>query len=103
MIEKFAETAMQAEQLGQRGVTDILAISFSANDYVGHASGPDSSEVHEISLQTDKLLEKLFQAIDRSVGLNNAIVVMTADHGVAPLPEINSQRKCLADACPWVR
>jgi predicted AlkP superfamily pyrophosphatase or phosphodiesterase len=93
MIERFAEAALQAEQLGQRGVTDILTVSFSANDYVGHANGPDSPEVHEVSLQTDKVLDKLFQALDRSVGMDNVLVIMTADHGVAPLPETNAPRK----------
>jgi predicted AlkP superfamily pyrophosphatase or phosphodiesterase len=93
MIERFAEAALQAEQLGQRGVTDILTVSFSANDYVGHANGPDSPEVHEVSLQTDKVIDKLFQAIDKSVGMDNTLVVMTADHGVAPLPETNAARK----------
>lgn len=93
MIERFAEAALQSERLGQRGVTDILAVSFSANDYVGHASGPDSPEVHEVSLQTDKVLDKLFQAIDRSVGMDNTLVILTADHGVAPLPEANVARR----------
>jgi predicted AlkP superfamily pyrophosphatase or phosphodiesterase len=93
MIEHMAEAAIQAEQLGQRDVTDLLAVSFSANDYVGHASGPDSAEVHEISVQTDKVLEKLFNAIDQKIGLDNVIVVLTGDHGVAPLPEVNVQRK----------
>ncbi len=93
IIERFAETALQAEQLGTRGVTDLLAVSFSANDYVGHANGPDSPEVHEISLQTDRLLEKLFQAVDKTVGMDNVLVVLTADHGVAPVPEVNTARK----------
>jgi hypothetical protein len=93
LIERFAESALQAEQLGQRDVTDLLAISFSANDYVGHAYGPDSAEVHQISLDTDKVLDKLFQAVDRAVGMNNVLVVLTADHGVAPLPETEAMRK----------
>jgi len=42
IVEAFAERALAAEQLGQRGVTDLLAVSFSSNDYVGHAYGPDS-------------------------------------------------------------
>jgi predicted AlkP superfamily pyrophosphatase or phosphodiesterase len=93
MIERMAETAIQAEQLGQRDVTDLLAVSFSANDYVGHASGPDSPEVHDMAVQTDKVLEKLFRAINEKLGLDNVIVVLTGDHGVDPLPEVNTQRK----------
>ncbi len=93
MIERLAEIAIQAEQLGQRDVTDLLAVSFSANDYVGHAAGPDSPEVHDMAVQTDRVLEKLFDAVDEKVGLDNVIVVLTGDHGVAPLPEVNTQRK----------
>lgn len=93
MVERFAEAAIQGEKLGQRGVTDILAVSFSANDYVGHAFGPDSPEVHQISVETDKVLDKLFQALDRTVGMNQVMVVLTADHGVAPVPEANEKRR----------
>jgi predicted AlkP superfamily pyrophosphatase or phosphodiesterase len=93
MIERMAETAIEAEQLGQRDVTDLLAVSFSANDYVGHASGPDSPEVHAMGIETDKLLEKPFRALDQKVGEDNWMVVLTGDHGVAPKPEVNAQRK----------
>jgi len=93
IIEGLAERALTAEALGTRETTDVLAVSFSANDYVGHAFGPDSPEVHEISVKSDALLEKLLQAVDKQVGLDNVIVVMTADHGVAPLPETNTARK----------
>ena len=92
LVEAFAERALAAEQLGQRGVTDLLAVSFSSNDYVGHAYGPDSPEAHAISVATDKLLGKFFGALDRAVGLNNVLVVLTADHGVAPVPEVNAAR-----------
>ena len=52
LVEAFAERAVEAEKLGQRGVTDLLTISFSSNDAVGHALGPDSPEVHDISVRT---------------------------------------------------
>jgi predicted AlkP superfamily pyrophosphatase or phosphodiesterase len=93
MVESMAERALQAESLGKHEGTDLLAVSFSSNDYVGHAHGPDSPEVHEISVRSDALLEKLFQAIDKEIGLDNVIVVLTADHGVAPTPETNTARK----------
>jgi predicted AlkP superfamily pyrophosphatase or phosphodiesterase len=93
IIEAFAERAIQAEQLGRHNSTDLLAVSFSSNDYVGHALGPDSPEVHEISVATDKLLEKFFAYIQANVGMQNVLVVMTADHGVAPVPEVNTARK----------
>ncbi len=92
LVEAFAERALAGEQLGQRGVTDLLAVSFSSNDYVGHAYGPDSPEARAISAATDELLGKLFAALDRAVGLDNVLVVLTADHGVAPVPEVNQAR-----------
>ncbi|MGI8992312.1 MAG: alkaline phosphatase family protein, partial [Bryobacteraceae bacterium] len=93
LVEAFAERAIESEQLGQRGTTDLLTVSFSSNDYVGHALGPDSPEVHDISIRTDRVLGKLFAYLDQKVGLQNVLVVMTADHGVAPLPEISQARK----------
>ena len=93
LVESFAERAVQAEKLGQRNVTDLLAVSFSANDYVGHAAGPDSPEVKEMSIQTDRVIGKLFSFLDAAVGMGNVLVIMTADHGVAPVPEVNAARR----------
>ena len=92
LVEGFAERALASEQLGQRGVTDLLAVSFSSNDYVGHAYGPDSPEARAITAATDELLGKFFGALDRAVGLDNVLVVVTADHGVDPVPEVNTAR-----------
>jgi predicted AlkP superfamily pyrophosphatase or phosphodiesterase len=92
MIEDFAEHALTAENLGHHSGTDILAVSFSSNDYVGHAMGPDSPEVRDMAIRTDRLLGKLFGAVDKSVGMGNVLFVMTADHGVAPVPEVNEAR-----------
>jgi len=92
LVEAFAERALAGERLGQRGVTDLLAVSFSSNDYVGHAYGPDSEEAHAISTATDELLGRFFDALDRTVGLKSVLVVLTADHGVAPVPEVNTAR-----------
>jgi hypothetical protein len=93
MIEEFAERALGEEKMGRHEGTDILAVSFSSNDYVGHARGPDSPEVRDISIRTDRLLGKLLDAADRQVGAGNTLVVLTADHGVAPVPEVNQARR----------
>jgi hypothetical protein len=93
LIEMLAERAIQAEQLGQRDATDLLAVSFSSNDYVGHELGPDAPEVREISILTDKLLDKFFRFVDSKIGIANVLVVITADHGVSPVPEVNAGRK----------
>jgi len=92
LLEAFAEAALQGEKLGQRGVTDILTVSFSSNDAVGHAYGPDSPEVHDIAVRTDRVLGQLLAKVDALVGLDHTIVVLTADHGVAPLPELQQSR-----------
>jgi hypothetical protein len=93
LVEAFAERAVEAEKLGQRGVTDLLTISFSSNDAVGHGLGPDSPEVHDISVRTDQVLGRLFQFLDGKVGIQNVLVIMTADHGVSPVPEVSQARK----------
>jgi hypothetical protein len=92
LVEAFAERAVEAEQLGRHADTDLLTVSFSSNDYVGHQYGPESKEAHDISLRTDTLLGKLLDAIDRQVGAENVLVVFTADHGAPPLPEANHER-----------
>ncbi len=92
LLEAFAETALQGEKLGQRGVTDILTVSFSSNDAVGHSYGPDSPEVRDIAVRTDRVIGQLLARVDSLVGLDHTIVVLTADHGVAPLPELQQSR-----------
>jgi len=93
MLEEFAEKAIEQKQLGAHDATDILALSFSANDYVGHEVGPDSPEVRDISRRTDLLLAKLLDFINAKLGDGNTLVVLTADHGVAPVPKVNNARK----------
>jgi arylsulfatase A-like enzyme len=93
MIEEFAERAIASESLGRHSGVDILAVSFSSNDYVGHAVGPDDPAVRDISVRTDRLLGKLMDYADAQVGKGNTLVVLTADHGVAPVPEVNEARK----------
>ena len=93
MIEEFAERALAGESVGQHAGTDILAISFSSNDYVGHAVGPDDPAVRDISIRTDRLLGQLFTKIEQAIGAGNMLVVLTADHGVAPVPEENQARR----------
>jgi arylsulfatase A-like enzyme len=73
-----------AEQLGKHEAPDVLAVSFSSNDKVGHDYGTYSAEEHDVTVKTDAILDRLFQAIDRQVGLDNVLIVLTGDHGVAP-------------------
>ena len=100
LLEAFAEAALEGEALGTHGTTDLLAVSFSANDAVGHAWGPHSPEVEDITLQTDLAIGRLLAAVDRRVGLGRTVVVLTADHGVAPVPEELAARRMPAGRVP---
>ena len=93
MIEELAERAMVSENLGHHPGIDFLTVSFSSNDYVGHAVGPDDPAVRDISIRTDVLLGKLFDFVEQQAGAGNTLIVLSADHGVAPVPEVNSARK----------
>jgi hypothetical protein len=88
VVADFAMKALVEEGLGRDSVPDLLAISLSAIDRVGHAYGPHSHEVMDLVIRTDRLLERLFAFVDQHVGLANTLIVLTADHGVAPLPEL---------------
>ena len=83
---------LDAEQPGNSGGTDVLAVSFSATDYVGHAYGPYSLEAEDNLLRLDATLGKLLGIVDRAVGLERTLVVLASDHGVAPSPELMASR-----------
>ncbi|MFZ0736265.1 MAG: alkaline phosphatase family protein [Candidatus Acidiferrales bacterium] len=86
-LERIAETEIDTLKLGHGPGTDFLGISFSALDIVGHAHGPDSSEVESILRLLDATLGALFERLDKSIGAGNYAVAFSADHGVAPIPE----------------
>lgn len=83
----FAKAAVDNEQLGQRGVTDILAVSISATDLAGHDFGPLSQEVMDLVVRTDKQIGELIEWTEKKVGRENLLVVLAADHGGVPMPE----------------
>ena len=87
MLLSFAQQAIINEGLGKDEDTDVLTLSFSANDYVGHRYGPYSQEMMDITLRTDQQIAALLDFVNARVGLQNTLVVFTADHGVAPIPE----------------
>ena len=87
MLVSFAQQAIVNEQLGQDDDTDVLTVSFSANDYVGHRYGPYSQEVMDVTLRVDRQIATLLDFVDARVGLSNTVVAFTADHGVSPIPE----------------
>jgi len=83
----FAQEAIKNERLGQGPDTDLLAVSLSVNDYVGHAFGPYSLQVADTTLRTDRYLASFFAELDKLVGLKDVWIALSADHGVAPNPE----------------
>jgi predicted AlkP superfamily pyrophosphatase or phosphodiesterase len=87
LLLEFAQEAIINEGLGADADTDVLTLSFSANDYVGHFYGPYSQEMMDITLRTDAQIATLLDFINTRVGLQNTLVAFTADHGVAPIPE----------------
>ncbi len=87
LLVAFTEQAIINEQLGQDDITDVLSISFSADDYVGHRYGPYSQEMMDITLRVDRQIGTLLDFLDSRVGLKNMVVIFSADHGMAPIPE----------------
>jgi predicted AlkP superfamily pyrophosphatase or phosphodiesterase len=87
LLVAFAEEAITNEKLGADSDPDFLSVSFSANDYVGHRFGEYSQEVMDMTLRVDQQIGTLLDFVDARVGLQNTVVVLTADHGVSPIPE----------------
>jgi predicted AlkP superfamily pyrophosphatase or phosphodiesterase len=83
----FAKKLVKQEKIGQGEATDMLAISFSTNDYITHAFGPNSLEAEDGMLRLDATLADLFAFIDQTVGLDRTLVVLSSDHGFDGIPE----------------
>ena len=82
----FAKTLIDHEQLGQDEVPDYLAVSFSSTDYVGHLFGASSLESEDNLARLDRTLAVLFSYVDDKIGLNNTLIVLSADHGQPEVP-----------------
>lgn len=77
---------IRAEKLGKDDITDLLCLSFSSTDIIGHSVGPRAIEMEDVYLRLDKDLEELLVILDKEVGKNNYVVFLTADHGGADVP-----------------
>ena len=86
IVLDFARQALVEEQLGKDDVTDYLSVSFSSTDYVGHVFGPSSLEAEDNILQLDRTLADLLAFVDEEVGLENTLIVLSADHGGPDTP-----------------
>ena len=86
LVLDFAKQALIGEALGEDEITDYLSVSFSSTDYVGHVFGPSSLEAEDNILRLDAALAELLAFIDEQVGLDNTLVVLSADHGGPDTP-----------------
>ena len=86
LVLDFAKQALTGEALGEDEITDYLSVSFSSTDYVGHVFGPSSLEAEDNILRLDAALAELLAFIDEEVGLENTLVVLSADHGGPDTP-----------------
>jgi predicted AlkP superfamily pyrophosphatase or phosphodiesterase len=82
----FAMAAIDGEQLGADNITDVLTVSFSSTDYVGHNFGVNSKEVEDTYIRLDIDLERFFNSLDAKIGKGNYTVFLTADHGAIDVP-----------------
>jgi predicted AlkP superfamily pyrophosphatase or phosphodiesterase len=88
LLLELAKKAIDAEELGKHDVPDLLTLSFSCNDPVGHMWGPDSHEVLDVTLRSDRIVKELLDYLDAKVGKGKYVLILSADHGVCPLPEV---------------
>jgi len=87
VVADFAKLLVVQEGLGQHIDPDFLGINFSASEIIGNRFGPNSLESEDMVLKLDETIGGLLQFLDQKIGLSNCLIVLTADHGVAPIPE----------------
>ncbi len=85
---EFARELITYEKLGSGPATDLLIVSLSANDILGHKVGPDAPEMQAMVLATDRQLAGFFDFLGHQIGLANVWIALSADHGIAPLPKV---------------
>jgi predicted AlkP superfamily pyrophosphatase or phosphodiesterase len=86
-VARLAIASIDALQLGRRETTDFLGVSFSAVDGVGHVFGPRSHEIQDMLVRLDRTLGRLLDHLDKTVGARNYVIGLSADHGVAEIPD----------------
>ena len=84
---EFAEELMAHENVGRGPATDLLSVSLSPNDILGHQVGPDSPEMQQMALDLDRELADFFAFLGHQIGLANVWIALSADHGVSSLPD----------------
>jgi len=84
---EFAKELVLYEKLGAGAATDLLVVSLSANDILGHRVGPDSPQMRGMALALDQSLAEFFNFLGHQIGMANIWMALSADHGIAPLPD----------------
>ena len=92
LTNDFAKTLIESEGLGQDEIPDYLAVGFSSVDAVNHFFGPSSLENEDIVLQLDRTLADLLAFVESKVGLKHTLIVLSADHGMAEMPEFMAEK-----------
>jgi arylsulfatase A-like enzyme len=100
-LGQFGQFIIEAEDLGSDADPDMLALSFSALDYVGHDYGSHSREYVDVLLRLDQTLARLLEFIDERVGLENTVIGLSADHGVVGVPELRQRRGLEGTRIGW--
>lgn len=93
IVADFAIEAIKNENLGKDNITDVLTISFSSTDYVGHNFGVNSVEIEDTYLRLDKELARLLTTLNKEVGKGNYTLFLTADHGAVHVPQFLKDNK----------
>ncbi len=88
----FARAALDGERLGQRGVTDLLAVSISPTDLAGHAFGPYSQEMRDVTVRLDRSLGAFLKDLDKRYKPGEVLIAFTSDHGAVPIPEWSAEK-----------
>jgi predicted AlkP superfamily pyrophosphatase or phosphodiesterase len=86
-LARMAARMIDTYELGQRQGTDVLAVSFSALDLIGHAYGPESREIEDALIRLDETIGALIDKLDADVGREHYLLALTSDHGVAAIPQ----------------
>jgi predicted AlkP superfamily pyrophosphatase or phosphodiesterase len=92
-LAELAIRTIEKEELGKDNITDFLAVSFSSTDYVGHNFGPRSMEIQDTYLRLDLTIADFLDYLDKTVGKDNYLVFLTADHAVAENPKYLNDHK----------
>lgn len=92
-LAEFAMKAIEKEELGKDDTTDFLTVSFSSTDYVGHDLGPRSMELQDTYLRLDQTIAEFLAYLDKTVGKDNYLIFLTADHAGAENAKFLNDKK----------